>query len=535
MTLRSQNSLFLILFALILAVAFALRIPHLAERPMHGDEANQAVKTGMLYDKGVYKYDPKEHHGPTLYYAAQPLIWLSGAKRFADTTEIPYRLVPLIFGMLTIALLWPLRAGLGKAATFWAALFMAVSHAMVYFSRYYIQEMLFVCFVFATIVFGWRYLRTRRIAWAVLTGLSIGLTHATKETCVMVWACMAGALALTLIWTRLRDGVWLAWRSALRPLPLLLAFAAAAGVSILFFTSFFTHMRGPLDSILTYGTYLHRSQGAGSTGVHDKPWYYYFQLILYTYRTVGPHWTEGVLLGLATIGGLVVWKRRDTRLVSPGSSEIIGDCPYLMRFLGFYGVLLTAFFTVLPYKTPWNMLIFFQPMILLAGVGAAWLVRVARWQPLRALVAAGLLAAAGHLAWQTHLGTTLYAADARNPYVYAHTSTALFRLTERIDALQALVPEGRHIRINVIQPDGDYWPLPWYLRAYDRVGYYPGIPDAPDAAIIIADGRLREALSAKLKGHYQIEMGALRPSVLRQVLIRQDLWDAFMSTRTGAS
>ena len=39
-------------------------------RTFHPDEANQAFTTGRLLETGVYRYDPKDHHGPTLYYAA---------------------------------------------------------------------------------------------------------------------------------------------------------------------------------------------------------------------------------------------------------------------------------------------------------------------------------------------------------------------------------------------------------------------------------------------------------------------------------
>ena len=38
----------------IVLAALTLRVPRLDQRPMHGDEANQAVRTGILLDSGVY-------------------------------------------------------------------------------------------------------------------------------------------------------------------------------------------------------------------------------------------------------------------------------------------------------------------------------------------------------------------------------------------------------------------------------------------------------------------------------------------------
>ena len=48
--------------------ALAFRLPDLSARPMHCDEGNQAVRTGMLLETGHYCYDPHEHHGPSLYW-----------------------------------------------------------------------------------------------------------------------------------------------------------------------------------------------------------------------------------------------------------------------------------------------------------------------------------------------------------------------------------------------------------------------------------------------------------------------------------
>ena len=60
------------LFLLIVIGAAALRFFDLGLRPMHHDEANQAVKFGALLEKGEYRYDRADHHGPSLYYLSLP-------------------------------------------------------------------------------------------------------------------------------------------------------------------------------------------------------------------------------------------------------------------------------------------------------------------------------------------------------------------------------------------------------------------------------------------------------------------------------
>lgn len=615
--------LFAVGIVLLAAAAFAFRYPRLGERPFHGDEANQAVKTGHLLEDGEYAYDPHEHHGPTLYYAALVSLRLAGAHTLAESDERMFRMVPLVFGVGVLLLIGTFGSGLGRSAALLAALFTALSPAMVYFSRYFIQETLFVCFSLAALAAGWRY--AQRPSWwaAALAGIALALMHATKETCVVLFFAMAGALA----------GTWLLarWRrteneTTPRGLPegawkhLALFIAAGAACSVTFFSSFFTHPRGVLDSVLTYANYLGRADGGGSAAVHNHPWYFYFELLGFTYRSAGPKWSEGLLLGLGSVGILAALLRRNT----PTGSI------HFQRFLALYTVLATAVFCMIPYKTPWNLLPFYQAWILMAGVGAAFLFRAVRGGPVRlkniplapfkgglgiashevtvesacpaqsavedilfsqpashdddsladtpsswtaaghpepntatmsarrkapllnpplkggrgdvlrcspwrsaaqALLAVLLAAGLAHLGRQAYLASYVYAADIRNPWVYAHTSTALFRMIHDIDAVAALQPDGPALQINVIQPDGDYWPLPWYLRRHTRVGYWPRIPDAPDAPFIIADMRLGPELQTRLQDQYFTAMQALRPSVLRLLYIRKDLWDAYIQTR----
>ncbi len=518
----------------VLAVALAFRLPRLDERPMHGDEANQAVKAGTLFDKGVYRYDPHEHHGPTLYYFTLPSMWLSGAKRFAETSEFTYRIVPALFGVGVVLLAGAFARGIGRGAAFWAALLTAVSHGMTYFSRYYIQEMLLVFFTAGLILSGWKYARTKSLRWAVLAGLCLGLMHATKETTLVLVVALAAALVLTRVLGRLREGTPLLPSDGIRPVHIAVAGISAAAISVIFFSSFFTYSRGPLDSILAYATYFHRAEGQGSAGIHDKPWFYYLELLCYVYRSAGPRWSEGLILALGAFGIGVALGTRMPGRVDCGANAASGaaSCGPLLRFLAFYTILVTAAYSMIPYKTPWNAIVFLQPLILMAGVGAVAMFRLARWRPIKGLVALLLLAGMAQLAHQSWLGNFRYPADPRNPYVYAHTSTALMRLVQRFDQIAAANPDGRHMQINIFCPNGDYWPLPWYLRAYDRVGYWRQFPEVSDAPMIIADPRLRDELDQRLKDRYQVEFHALRPGVLLLAYIRQDLWDAFMRTRS---
>lgn len=522
------TALVLVCFLLILCLASAFRAPRLALRPVHGDEANQAVKTGILFETGEYRYDPHEHHGPTLYYLALPVLYLCGVSSFEDSEIIQYRMVPVCFGILLIGLLWLLRDALGNGALLWTALFMAVSLPMTYYSRYYVQEMLLVCFVQAAFVSGWRYLKKPGPLWAIAFGACLGLIHATKETSAIIAFSGLAGIVLTTVFTRLHDRP--PRTGQLRDLftrettrHIVLAVVAALVVSVTLFSSFFTHARGPLDSLLTYVNYFIRADGAGSTAIHDKPWYYYLVLLSYVHRQVGPRWSEAPVLAAALAGVCAVLFTK--RTVSSGPAL------RFQRFLLFYTAVILIVYSMIPYKTPWNLLVFYHGLLVLAGIGAAALIRTAKWRPVQVVLLLAGLGAAAFLARQSYDGNYIYHADARNPYVYAHPSKAVTRIADRIADIAAVSGEETNMPVNVIRPDGDYWPLPWYLRAYTRVGWWHTLPERPDAAVILATPELYEPLLEHLKQDYFVEFHALRPGVLLHAYIRHDLWDAFIRTR----
>ncbi|MBM4039513.1 MAG: TIGR03663 family protein [Planctomycetes bacterium] len=511
-----------LLFA-VAAGALALRLPRLALRPLHGDEAVEAFKTGQLYDTGFYRYDPHEYHGPTLHYATLPFLWLSGAGSFADSSEVTFRLVDVAFGVGLILLLPLVADGLGWPAALVAAALTAISPAMAFYSRYYIHEPLLVFFTFAAIATAWRYTRCGKLIWAILAAASLALMHATKETCVLAFAAMSLALAAKLGWRK----VWgepVQFRGFIRPRHVAIAAAVAIALSVVLFSSFFTNWRGPLDSILTYGNYLRRSGGAG---MHDHPWHYYLGTLAYARYGRGVWWSEGLILALAAIGFVAaLWPSR------PDAPK-----PILLRFLAFYTLFLTSLYAAVPYKTPWCMLSFLHGMILLAGVGAVALIRLVPTHLLKG-VAALLLAAGGWQlagqAWRATLDRR-WVADTRNPLVYAHTVFDLLEVPHRAEQIAELHPQGRQMVIKIICAEQDYWPLPFYLRGFPNVGYWNSPPPDPEAPLIIASTQFAEQLEERLGDRYFVETRGLRPAVRLNVFIRKDLWDAFLARQAALS
>ena len=501
---------------LALAGAVALRGPGLDLRPVHNDEAINAAKLQTLWEKGSYVYNPHEFHGPTLYYCALPFVWLSPARNFDELNAATLRSATVFFGAALIVLLALMADGLGKPATAVAAVLTAISPAMVFYSRYFIHEMLLVFFTSLVIAAGWRWFQTRRIGWALLGGAGVGLMYATKETFVISLGVMSAAAILTYALGR--------WRG--QPIPnrravgefkhILAGLAVAAIIAIVLFTSIFTNPRGLLDSVLAYVPWLSRA-GGGSPHIH--PWYFYFERLAFFHRDGGPVWSEGLIVILAAVGAVAALTGRGLGRASAS----------LVRFLAFYTAILTLAYSMIPYKTPWCLLSFWCGMILLAGVGTVALLRLVPRLWWRLGLGVILAAAATQLAWQAWALNYKYSADRGNPYVYAQTSPKMLELVERVEALAKVDPQGHDMIVQVMAPGNDYWPLPWYLRTFKHVGWWDMIPDDPYAPVMMVSPSFSAALDEKSgKGWLMVGLYELRPGVFFELYVESGLWRKYV-------
>jgi uncharacterized protein (TIGR03663 family) len=530
------------LLALALAAGLVLRLAWLDTRPMHHDEANQAVKFGALLERGEYRYDAQDHHGPTLYYLTLPAAKLRGQTTLASLDERTLRGVTAVFGAATILLLPLLSPGIGRTAVAASAWLLALSPAMVFYSRMFIQESLFACFTLAFVIAIGRVATRGGLAWSTLAGVAAGLAVATKETSVIVLP--AALVACAGAWPSLR-------RNPLAPrrwaTTVLLGIATAVAVAALFYSSFLAAPRAVLDPFRAAGTYLDRGIEPAN---HVHPWHYYLGLLTY-FSSGGLRWSEGVVLALAIVGAVTAWgvPRPFGRLrVAP--SEVEGRAPsqggldgsrperaFWARYLTCNAIAGAAIFSAIPYKTPWNLLPFYVGTIVLAGIGWSKLLQATASRVASGALVAALIVASAHLGWQAWRASVTYASDPRNPYVYAQTVPDAVRLAARIRALAAVHPDGTGMQVSVIASPYEQWPLPWYLREMPHVGYWtaPGDALALQAPVVVASMDHAAALDGALGDRYLTEFFGLRPEVLLALYIERGLWDRFLAGVAGGA
>ena len=508
------------LLLLALGLGLALRIPDLGHRPMHTDEAILGFKFGELLETGTWIYDPADYHGPALPYLTLPFAWGAGQSEISGVSEELLRSVPLAFCVATMLATLLLARGLGASSCGWAMLFVAVSPMFVYFSRYYIMEMLLVFFTLAAIASGWRYYCSRRPFWAVTLGASLAMMHAAKETCVIHYFGMAAGVAGCWICGFLRPAAGPDFKNALpfRWGDLKLALAAFGIVWFLMFSSFFSNFpQGLIESITTYESYLNRAEGSG----HEKPWFYYLKLLLGQRNDYYFSTEAGVYL-LAVVGVVSAFVRR------PSGNE----CTQLPRFLAIYAVAVGATYSLIAYKTPWTIMGFHHAVILLAGFGATSLFVLFNHAMARVAVTGLIGAICLHLGYQAKLATgKRFEADTRNSYVYSHTSTAFLKLLHRIEKLSEVKGEDGSLRIDVIHSESA-WPLPWYLRDRRHDLQFPRQYSEnmlTETDVIVTEPAMAEELRLRLGSEFTEDgFQSLRPNHFLTVFIRTSLWQAFI-------
>jgi uncharacterized protein (TIGR03663 family) len=541
-----SKAAFRMLFLAALIAGLAFRFGRLDARPMHHDEANQAVKFGTLLETGEYRYDPGEHHGPTLYYLTLPSAWARGQVTLTDLDEETLRAVPAAFGAGLILLLLVLTAGLKPEAVVLSAVFAAVSPALTYYSRFYIQESLFAFFTLGFLIALGRYALQPGAGWALLAGIFAGLAYATKETAVISLGAAGTALLLSLIWTKriLRHGHG---QEGKYPDPnrgallqrfsithILAGLVAAVFVAVVFYSSFFTNPGGAIDSARALTNYMVRGI---EPELHVQPWYYYVKLLALS-ASGGVVWTEGMILILSLAGGVLAFRQgRRNRHADPidAANGVSAEERFWPVYLFFYSLIASAAFSVLRYKTPWNMLAFYPGFVVMAGSGAAGLLKTLRLGFVRSLFLVLLVAGVCHLGVQSWRANFVYPADPRNPYVYAQTSPDLLRLVKRVHDLTALHPGGKDMLLKVVAGPYEQWPLPWYLRDLRHVGYwndasqvggFDGVP------VVIASQENARLLDGALGDRYQSEFYGLRGDAILTMYVDRGLWQQFMRGRS---
>lgn len=567
---------YLIGCVIVTAIAVFLRFYDLALKPLHHDEGVNGYFLITLFRDGVYKYDPTNYHGPTLYY-----ISLFFTKLFGLET-LPIRWSVAVFGVLTVVLIFFLKDYIGKIGSLTAALFVALSPGMVFISRYFIHEMFFVFLSLAMVLSVLFFIEKRRagyfaVAWLALILFVCFLPSALNlanlvgsENITFVWVLRGVFFLIEAVLVFFIIRMLLDWDEG-RPIYLMLASVSAMLLLATKETAFIT-----IGTVLiaAFCVYLWQKIYAGmgfDIGRDD------LSPVALRFATFKEKLGDGknkiiIILVCAAIFVYVgvlffssfftywegvgkffeaytVWTKTGSRDHTQNGTfayvkwllkiespililSAVGALIALIKarhkfavFAAFWAFGLFLAYTIIPYKTPWLALSFLLPMAIIAGYGINELC-LARDAVLKML--AGLLTAAaiGILGYQSYDFNFVRYDDDSIPYVYAHTTRGFLDLVKQIEFYAEKSGKGRDATIEVVSPD--YWAMPWYTRDYPKANYHGRIVPSATSEMIVAKKDDQEAdVIREYSAHYKwVGTYPLRPGVELLLLVRKDLADA---------
>jgi uncharacterized protein (TIGR03663 family) len=461
----AQDTRELLVWGALFVLALLVRVIDLGSRPFHHDESQDAYFSYLFRESGDYQYNPLLH-GPLRFYLTALMYVLFG------DTDFTARLAPVLMGAAMIPLCWGLRGVLGRGAALGAAVLLAFGPSYLYFSRFAREDIYFACLTLALIVVIWRFLDRPRTHHPALIGILVALSFATKETTFITLFVMGSFFLVALAIPATRAEVWGPVRSAGAE-GWGWALAGFAGVYMILFTTFLTHLDG-WKGLWTGLDYWLSQHEVGRGGEHEVFYAFILGLI------------EWPVVILATIGAVWLWRRY--RLFS---AFLIWDFFVSLAVYSWAGE-----------KFAWLVLHPLLPLILLAGAGlqAIWEARGAWRIAGLAFAAVGLLYV-GISSWWVN---AVRGADPREFLVSTQSSTQVKQVADQVLALaESRGPNKPKLTVTIDSAEGATFPYAWYFRHLGP-GYIDlQLPDAqpPQTDVVILTENSRARFQQALSGY----------------------------------
>ncbi len=398
-----------IFFVGLMVVAVLTRLVDLGSRAFHHDESIHAYFSNYYLLTGNFTttpgfgggYDPT-YHGPFLYNIVALGFFLFG------TNDATARLMPAIFGIILIGLIWLLRPFIGRLGALIAALLVILSPSITYYSRSLRHDIFALTGCLLLFISILWFLRTHQARWVYLGALGFIVAYASHELTFIVAFIFALFLAIAAFTynafsggsRRYADSDVNPVRSALSALgtqrwTLFGALALAGGVYVVLYTNLLTHLDLILSGIIEGLNYWLIQQRAARG---NQPIFYYV-MMMPIYEPLA------LLAGIGTTVYMVVKYFRgegDTVAVDDGADafptntdvpvedEFGHPLPGIasMRgltwaFLVFWSFGAFVAFSIAGEKMPWLTMQMALPFSLLAAAGLGKLLTGMEWREVR--------------------------------------------------------------------------------------------------------------------------------------------------------
>nr|WP_321349684.1 flippase activity-associated protein Agl23 [uncultured Methanoregula sp.] len=447
------------IFFLILITAIIIRFWQLDLKLLHHDEAIHSWFSYELLTKGTWMYDPS-YHGPFLYYVTAGMFSVFGDSDFTA------RLLPALFGVLLIPLVYCIyRLGyINKTQTLVAALFIALSPDLVFFSRFLRHDIFMLFFTLMLLVALLYYFERGHTRYIIIAAIAAAGSLACKEempvillifATFFIYAIWKGRLVLPSHWKH----------------DFILAFLTLVAILAILYSGFGVHpetlQSGWLEAI-RHWTDMHNQQRLGGPWFFYVPLFLLYELPIFILAVVGI--IQFMIMDIRPSSKLLQVKNwmqtRSSRLTTAQLAETtirqlkekhegFSKSDEFFRFCIYWMILTMAFYAYVGEKVPWLIIHQLVPMCFVAVYKLNW------QKTLVAIVGCLFLVM---MTWHV----AFIPADINEPIIQVQNSEDMRTVMHLIDASDHVVVASK-----------DYWPLPWYYRGdrWDKISFYGNLID----------------------------------------------------------
>lgn len=459
--MENKNNRYLYLFIGIVIVSFILRFYNLDLRPFHHDEAVHGWFTCKILNTGDYHYQPWAH-GPLQYYITALIFHLFGASEFTG------RIIPAFLGVLLVLSAYPLRRYIGEVGSIFLAAFFAISPSILYYSRFFRNDIYVVLFAVLILITVLKYLDTQKLYWATFTGCLAALSVSAKENAYIVLFIFVSFGVLYLI--RERDRLKI--RATIKKnLPAIVT-ALLAGFIIYFilYSFFLQHLTDPIyaipDAVDHWSHY---------TGGPSGPFYFYIPIMaLY----------ELPILIFGLLGIFYYWIREKNNV--------------LMLFLTYYFAVSMIIHASIHEKAPWLVMHLILPLTIIASGYIEKLIH-SDWRSVKKVLVLVLGITLAFMIVNSIALNYVRFADPAEPMIQAAQPDMRFKEMMALTDSIASGIDGYNTSI-IVTDNKLETQLLWKLRDYNDVSWRVDINSTLDAPLIFVHDLDAEDVAANLEG-----------------------------------
>ena len=446
-------------FLLIFLIALLLRFSQLDLKLFHHDEAIHAWFSFDLLTKGAWEYDPS-YHGPFLYYATAGMFSLFG------DSDLVGRLLPALCGTLLIPLVYAIyRLGyINKTQTLFAALFIAISPDMVFFSRFLRHDIFMLFFTMLLLVALLYYFERGKTRFAIIAAIAMAGGLCCKEempilviifASFFIYAVWKGKFVLPPQWKK----------------DLVLGVVIVLVLMGILYSAFGAHFEtlqyGWLEAI-KHWTAMHNEQRLGGPWFYYVPLYLLYEVPIFILAMFGT--IQFLFFGVTPtlvfkrVKNWFIYRRYQLPVEDLAAASLqqiknaqagLSKSDEFFRLCIYWMILSMAFYAYVGEKVPWLIIHQLLPMCFVA-------VYKLNWQK----VAFALIGCAFLIVMIWHVA--FIPADINEPIIQVQNSEDMRDVMSLMDNSDRVVVASKN-----------YWPLPWYYRGdrWKKITFFGDISD----------------------------------------------------------